>query len=110
MEIQVELGRWQGYIELIDPLPMFTLAVFEESASAAFAIDPKLGKAKAHKELIPALLQCVSEWKIEGFPENPTLDTFPGAGKGMSKVDIAILINFIVGKILKLIEGKDPNE
>jgi hypothetical protein len=42
--------------------------------------------------------------------ESVTIETFPGAGSGMAKKDIANLINEIINRILKLYQGQDPNE
>jgi len=108
-QIEIELERWRGHVKLHDPLPLVKLADFEDAAIEALKIDPKLGKARAHARLIPALIECVAEWKIEGL-EITNAESFPGAGTGISKVDIALLINFLVNKIFKLIEGKDPND
>lgn len=108
-EIQIDFGCWKGHVKLHDPLPLVKLATFEDAAIEALKIDPKLGKARAHAKLIPALIECVAEWKIEGL-EITNAESFPGAGTGISKVDIAMLINFLVNKIFKLIDGKDPND
>lgn len=107
-QIEINTEKWKGHVILHDPIPLVMLANFEEAFTEAIKIDPKLGKAKAHVKLIPSLIECVKEWHIEGF-DTPTVDTFPGAGSGVSKVEIINLVTFITDKILKLIQGKDPN-
>ena len=109
-QVEINVGRWKGHVMLHDPIPMVKLAVFEGSVERAFKIDKNLGKAESHVEIIPALVACVAEWHIEGFPESVTIETFPGAGSGMAKKDIANLINQIINRILKLYQGQDPNE
>lgn len=109
-QIEINTEKWKGHVILHDPIPLVMLANFEEAVIEALNIDKNLGKAKAHAKLIPSLVECVKEWKIEGFPENVTAETFPGAGSGMSKIDIAQIINFITTEIFKLVQGKDPNE
>lgn len=108
-KIELNTERWKGHVLLHDPIPMVKLAIFEDAVNEALALDSKLSKAKSHVKIIPALVECVAEWHIEGFPESVTLETFPGAGTGLSKVDVAILINILVDRILKLYQGQDPN-
>lgn len=108
-KIELNTERWKGHVVLHDPIPMIKLAVFEDAVNEALALDPKLSKAKSHVAIIPALVECVTEWHVEGFPENITVETFPGAGSGLSKIDVAILINILVDRILKLYQGQDPN-
>lgn len=115
MELQTKkidspLEKWKGHIVIYDPMPMIRLATFEEAITEAMGIDPKLGKAKAYVALIPALLACVKEWHIDGFPNDLTIDNFPAAGQGMSKADIAALVNWVANRIINLIRGADPNE
>lgn len=94
---------------LHDPIPLYVLATFEEAIQAALKLSPELKTARSHLALIPSLLECVAEWHIEGFPEKPTVDTFPGMGTGISKKDITELINFVANHILKFFSGADPN-
>lgn len=108
-QIEINTGRWTGHVVLHDPIPLIKLATFEDSVTEALKIDKNLGKAKSHVALLPALLECVSEWHINDIPEKPNLETFPGAGSGISKVDVAILVNLIVNRLMKLYQGDDPN-
>lgn len=107
--IDSDVERWKGHVLLHDPLPLVKLAVFEDAITAALKIDPKLGTARSHVELIPALLECVAEWHIEGFPEKPTSETFPGMGTGITKKDITLIINFVTDAIIKWYKGDSPN-
>lgn len=108
-QIELNTEKWKGHVILHDPIPLVKLAIFEEAVTEALAIDSKLAKAKSHVAILPALMECVAEWRIDGFPNSVTPETFPGAGSEFSKVDIATLINLIVDRILKLYQGKDPN-
>lgn len=109
--IESNLERWKGNVVLFDPLPLVKLVTFEEAVKAALLADPKLGSARSHMLIIPALIECVAEWHIEGFPEKPTAETFPGMGTGISKVDITQLINFITSELMKFLRGDDdPND
>ena len=94
---------------LHDPIPLYILATFEEDIQNALKLSPELKTARSHLALFPSLLACVAEWHIEGFPEKPTVETFPGIGTGVSKKDVAELINLVTNNILKLFNGVDPN-
>jgi len=60
--------------------------------------------------LLPAVLDCVQEWHVEGVPEKPTLQTFPGT----PQPDSGQLLGWIIEELLDIITGEsleqaDPN-
>jgi len=110
IKLEITTKNTRGHVMLHDPLPLIKLANFEEALEAALKIDPKLGKAKAHAALLPSILECVAEWRVDGIPENLTIETYPGIGTNISKVDTGTIINLIVNELIKFFVGKDPNE
>lgn len=108
-QIEIKLNNKTGHVLLHDPLPLVKLANFEEAIEAALKVDSKLGKAKSHALLLPSILESVAEWHIDGIPEQPTMETFPGMGSEFSKRDITLIINSIVSELIRFMTGKDPN-
>lgn len=66
-----------------------------------------MNKLAANGTLLPAVLKCVQEWHIEGVPENPTFQTFPGTPQPHS----GLLLGWIIDELTNIISGEaDPNE
>ena len=107
--LEINVNGIKGHVEIYDPLPLVKLATFEEAVKDALKIDSRLATAKSHVAIIPALIECVAEWHLSGFPVELTVDTFPGIGTGISKRDITEVINLITNEVLKFLKGDDPN-
>ena len=101
-------GKWKGTITLFDPLTMQQEAAWERAMSNfRKAIDEGLGISSFNLAALPGILECVSEWKLEGFPERLTIDNFPAR----PRTERANLISFLVTKISEIYQAEeDPNE
>lgn len=85
--IQSPVKRWPGSIILADPLNWPQIITWRNADSAAkkyFEMKDDSGKADLtdplgyHQELVIGVLACVEKWELgNGFPEKPTLETFP---------------------------------
>jgi len=102
--IESPVKKWPGHILLFDPIPLVDVARFEKVMQG----NTGFGRAEVDNEILPAILPCVAEWHLDGFPENVTADTFPGTPRKASAFLIAELINAIVN-IYKGDEETDPN-
>ena len=85
--------RWTGHVILHDPLNLVQVYAIEDVSDKAIEIEPskylqliqdKTGKdinvrwsSRSDALLIPAILLCVAEWHLSGFPEDLKADTFP---------------------------------
>jgi len=101
-------GKWKGEIILFDPLTIQQEADWEYAVAAFQESEKKGGKDSATVlAFLPGVLACVSEWKLEGFPERVTVQNFPRRPRS----DRANLVSFLVTEITKIYkEEEDPNE
>ena len=92
------------------------LVELQEHLSTCFDSDkkprckPAVVGAAADKACVPAILACVSEWKLDGVPAKPTAATFPGS----PRADSAALVAWLMKEIEALYVGEgldepDPN-
>lgn len=109
LKVTSNLEKWEGYIEIYNPLPFVKLAVFEDAMKEASSKNSELKTASSQALLLPAILECVAVWKIEGLPEKPTVDDFT-VTVGRPRVEVTKLIVFVSQAILDLMQGFDPNE
>jgi len=102
--IESPVKKWPGHILLYDPIPLVNVVNFEKT------IQERVGTTQTEKdgEILSSLLPCVAEWHLDNFPENVTVETFPGTPRRSSAMLIAALINAIVN-IYKGDEEADPN-
>lgn len=77
MEITSRREKFSGTVTLPDMLSFPQLAAFRKAHRAALAELAGGGDAEYYAALLPGVLAVVLEWKIEGVPEKPTIDTFP---------------------------------
>lgn len=98
------VDRWPGTITLPDYLSFPQEAEWEDAIEAAggeeLALIDAASKPRPAMALLPAILGIVQEWRLEGFPEYPTLDTFPAT----PKLSSARLLAWIIGEIAALYE------
>jgi hypothetical protein len=100
--IESPVKRWPGRITLPDYLTAPQDAAFEDARTEAanFGDDQFAHFSNAW---LPGILACVEKWELQGFPENPTPETFPKTPRG----PFAELLAWIIGEIAKLYED-DP--
>jgi len=99
--------RWPGEIELHDPL---TLPMFEAWEIAMSEYREAKTMSGQHVVFLRGILQCVKAWRLGGgFPEKPTIETFPA--KPMK--DRLALLSALITEITNLYteEGAElPND
>ena len=101
-------GKWPGTVTLYDPMTMQQEAAWERAmANFRTAIDEGLGISSFNLAALPGILECVSEWKLKGFPERVTIENFPAHPRN----ERASLISFLVTSIAEIYKSSDdPNE
>ena len=105
MKIESPVTRFPGHVILPEFLNIGQVRAFEDALG-----DPDAGQVENKKVWIslsderrlPAVLQCVQEWHIQGVPEKPTLETFPMT----PLVPAHDLLNWIFGELLKMWTGE----
>ena len=103
--------RWPGTVTISDPLtyPQF-LAVQDavNEVSGLMGNGDKLTQERIHYIYLPGLIGCVEEWRIDGFPENVTAETFPSTPGLVS----AEMITWLLSEIIALYGEAEsvPNE
>lgn len=117
--------RWGGYVIISEPLTIPQTIAFEDAVSNArenavvrgeiesVVIDggeeiKRLRSISEHYkyDLLSGIIPCVEEWGLRNFPENVTVDTFPGS----PKIESANLIAWLIAEITNVYVGNDiPN-
>ena len=83
---------WPGEIELFDPLSFPMVGEWEE---AVYQARGKNAIASIQVALLPGILPCVKEWRLENFPAHPTLATFPAKPHQDRMALLGLLVNTI---------------
>jgi len=101
-------GKWKGEVIFYDPLTMQQEAAWEVAMSNfRKAIDDGLGISSFNLAQIPGVLECVSEWHLDGLPERMTIDSF----SKLPRTERNHLLSFLVTEISKVYKSDDdPNE
>ena len=100
-------GKWKGEVVLFDPLTIQQEAEWEYAvADFQKARDKGGGISAMNLAFIPGIIACVSEWKLEGFPERVTIESF----SAMPRKERVNLISFLVTNISEIYAAEDPNE
>lgn len=102
--IQSPVERWPGTVTLHEPMTLVQEAAWED----AFA-DARNAKSRASRTLaiLPGIFANVKEWKLDSFPAQPTVETFPTRPRQAAAELMAWLINEIT-ELYK--EAEVPNE
>ena len=80
MRLEIEQGKYKGYVVLPDFLNIVQVRKFEDALG-----DPndqpeenkRIWFSVSDSKRLPVILELVKEWHIDGLPEKPTLETFP---------------------------------
>ena len=114
------IGAFPGYVEISTPLTYQQILLIEECQVNAEKVRDGLristaediedidiedaarnlsvGIVKHWREIIPAVVGCVSEWHItENMPEQVTVETFPGSPKKPAQDFLSFLWAEIIG-------------
>ncbi len=71
--------RFAGTVVLSDPLTYPQVFAFQDALEAVKALGKDAHYLRVQYAALPGILTCVEEWKLEGVPEHPTMDTFPAS-------------------------------
>ena len=97
----------KGTVTFFDPLTIQQEAEWEYAvADFQKARDKGGGISAMNLAFIPGIIACVSEWKLEGFPERVTIESF----SAMPRKERVNLISFLVTNISEIYAAEDPNE
>ena len=100
-------GKFKGTVTFFDPLTITQGAEWEYAvADFQKARDKGGGISAMNLAFIPGIIACVSEWKLEGFPERVTIESF----SAMPRKERVNLISFLVTNISEIYAAEDPNE
>lgn len=108
MKHESPVEKFPGYIVLPDNWNVAQLRAFEITLPAP---DEEIKGGRVYlgesiEKHLPAVLKCVTEWHIEGVPENPTLDNFPM----LPIVPVSELVHWVYGLLVKMWIGEQvPN-
>lgn len=106
--IKFEGKTWKGSVVLHDPLTIEQEAAWEYALAAYDRAVKDGGMLSAqHAAFLPGIFACVKEWKLKGFPEGITPDTFPSRPR-IERAELLALLVKEVSDIYKA--GDDPNE
>ena len=105
MRYDSNIPKYPGYVILPDFLTLPQVMAFEAALGDINAGPVEAGTkvwfTVLDKDKLTAILLCVSEWHIEGLPEQPTADTFPFSPRTASHK----LIDWLFGLIRDLWVG-----
>lgn len=118
------ISAFPGFVIFHEPLFFEQVAAFEDAQDEAVRVEPsqfwtKIAEARGMKDesgevvklswtsrsdraFLPALLKCVKEWRIEGIPEQPTLENFPFSPRDKTHE----LVEWLVTELRKVVDGE----
>jgi hypothetical protein len=100
------IKRWPGEVVISDPLT-FPQIIALDDAFAAVREHDTLTVDRTDALILPGVLRCVEEFRLAGFPPNPTYETFPAT----PRIASAQLIAWLINEIMKLYKDAElPNE
>ena len=105
MRFDSTVGKFPGYVILPDFLNLPQVRKFED---ALIATQEIYGSEKTStygildEKQLPAILECVVEWHIEGIPDKPNEVTFPLTPKKAASE----LVRLIFSRLLDIYTGE----
>lgn len=90
-QITSPVKRWPGTVTISDPLT-FPQVLKLEAALSEVRGREEVSKSEVDALLLPALLECVQEWRLENFPQGVNVDNFPATPRRPSAELIAWLL------------------
>lgn len=103
--IDSPVEKWPGQVALFSPLTFPQTIAFEQSLRDA--AEQGDNYSAANYAMLPGIIACVAEWKLENFPQLPTPDNWPASPRRSSARLIAWLVTEISGQYDE--ETPDPN-
>ena len=102
-------GKWEGTVELADPLDIEQATIINDSLQLPQKNeDGSYYTVALDKMKLPAILACVVKWELKGFPDTVDIHTFPASPRKASHE----LIDTIHNELVKIFTGETeiPNE
>jgi hypothetical protein len=96
--------RFPGTVTLSDPLTFPQVFAVQDAIAATEELGAVTVQRYNHA-ILPGIFECVEEWALEGFPDNPTVDTFPATPSKAS----AELIGWLIREVVDLFEDSEPD-
>lgn len=90
--------RFPGTVVISDPLTFPQVFAFGDALNAVDALGENPTILHVRATQLPGVLACVEEWKLENFPSNVTVDSFPAT----PPKSCAQLIAWLIGEISTL--------
>lgn len=89
--------RWAGSVTLADPLTFPQWFAWQEAIKAAQFVmgSSETTPSSVDSLLLPGILACVAEWKLDKFPQTVTPETFPATPRKSSAQLVAWLVHEI---------------
>ena len=84
--------RFSGEVVLADPLTFNQVFAFQDAIATAQELGGTATVIQVNSSMIPGIIACVEEWKLENFPAHPTPDNFPATPIAASMKLIAWLV------------------
>ena len=120
--IQSPVKKFPGTVTLSDPLTLPQVVIIddclmtrrdffeevEDGDNRVYKLKPGMFWSKSDSLEVAAIVQCVDEWSLKGFPEKVTAETFPGSPRSASQA----VINWLLTEIMNVYQGETeiPNE
>ena len=105
MEITSPVKRFPGTVVMPDFLTLPQVLDFEETEHQIHELresDGSVSFTKINAIQLPFILGTVLEWRIEGIPAHPTIETFPMS----PRVPTAQLLTWIIREVTSLYIGE----
>ena len=101
--VESPVKKFPGSVTFRDPLPYTVILLYERAARSLDIATGDIGET-----FLPVLFAAISEWNLEGIPENPTTENFPGSPRGAINRLLAWLLKELTA-LYKGNEDTDPN-
>jgi len=115
MRFESPSKRFPGHVILPDYLNIRQVKAFEQSLLSPEKLQEALENPEklvpvsiGLERRLPAVLECVSEWNLQGVPPKPNIETFPAS----PPEEVANLIQAIHSELNNIYRGETalPNE
>jgi hypothetical protein len=94
--IKSPVKKWPGTVTLYDPLSLPQVVALEDAFAQVKKLGQKISLSKQHKELLPAIEDCVASWDLEGIKNPPS--PFPATPRKPANQ----LLNWLIEEVTAL--------
>ena len=106
------VAHWPGTVTLSDPLTYPQFLAVQDAVLGIQALRDEPGETLTQERInfmyLPGLIGCIEEWRLENFPDEVAVDTFPST-PGLASAE---LITWLLSEIIALYNEAEevPNE